>query len=172
MAMAAALDALRQQMPAMALTTTEPFHIFLEPAAAPIMASSDFMLVNVHPVFEPWFRSAPDLNAARFMTRVVDKLQAVACGPILVKETGVPTAPADRGFTRARQASFYRVLQTQFTPNARQAFAYFSAFDAPWRVNDVNPVAGVHPEEAYWGLFDAQRQQKPVVREIAPLANH
>jgi exo-beta-1,3-glucanase (GH17 family) len=128
------------------------------------------MLVNVHPVFESWFRAAPDANAAEFVTRVVDKLHDVACGPILVKETGVPTAPADKGFSAARQLSFYQALAQRFRPTNNQAFAYFSAFDAPWRVSDVSPVPGVHPEEAYWGLFDEHRQPKPVVQSIPLLS--
>jgi exo-beta-1,3-glucanase (GH17 family) len=164
--LAAAIEKLRQQAPQLALTTTEPFHIFLQADSATIMQASDFMLVNVHPVFESWFRTAPDANAAEFMTNVVKKLQAVACGPVLVKETGVPTAPESMGYTPARQASFYAALQQRFKPDRQAAFAYFSAFDAPWRVNDESPVPGVHPEEAHWGLFDERRAPKLVVQGI------
>jgi exo-beta-1,3-glucanase (GH17 family) len=169
-ALALALNSVRKSAPQLAITTTEPFHILLEHDAMPLLAASDFMLVNVHPVFESWFRAAPDANAAEFVTRVVDKLQDVACGPILVKETGVPTAPADKGFTVARQLGFYQALAQRFVPTNNQAFVYFSAFDAPWRVNDVSPVPGVHPEEAYWGLFDEHRQPKPVVQSIPLLS--
>ncbi len=162
--LAAGVNQLRQQVPQLALTTTEPFHLFLKPDATVIMQASDFMLVNIHPIFEPWFRNAPDANAAEFVGNVVTKLQAVACGPVLVKETGVPTAPEAMGYTPARQASFYAALQQRFKPSRQAAFAYFSAFDAPWRVNDESPVPGVHPEEAHWGLFDAQRRAKPVIK--------
>ena len=164
-----ALEKLRKQVPRLALTTTEPFHIFLEPGTATIMRASDFMLVNVHPIFEPWFRTAPDANAAEFVVNVVGKMHAVACGPVLVKETGVPTAPAAMGYTPQRQAGFYQALQQKFKPSAQAAFAYFSAFDAPWRVRDVSPVPGVHPEEAYFGLFDEQRKPKLVMQKISPL---
>lgn len=164
--LAQALHKLRQQAPQLAVTTTEPFHLFLEPAAAPIINASDFMLANVHPIFESWFRAAPDANAAEFVTKVVDKLHTVACGPVLVKETGVPTAPASMGYTPARQASFYKALQQQFIPSKQRAFAYFSAFDAPWRVNDVSPVPGEHPEEAHFGMYDEMRKPKPVVQQI------
>lgn len=167
--LAAAIETVRKTAPQLALTSTEPFHILLQADAAPLLQVSDFMLVNIHPVFESWFRTAPDANAAQFVTRVVDKLHAVACGPILVKETGVPTAPANLGYTPQRQASFYQALQMGFTPNALRAFAWFSAFDAPWRVNDVSPVPGSHPEEAHWGLFDDKRQAKPVMRTLTPL---
>jgi len=163
------INILRGRAPQLAITTTEPFHILLEASAQPITQASDFMLVNIHPVFESWFRNAPDANAAEFVTSVVGKLKPVACGPILVKETGVPTAPTDKGFTVERQASFYQALAKRFSPSATQAFAWFSAFDAPWRVNDISPVPGSHPEEAHWGLFDEHRTPKPVVQNIRPL---
>lgn len=161
-----ALENLRKQAPQWALTTTEPFHLLLEPAAASLLQASDFVLANVHPVFQNWFRAAPDANAAEFVTNVVAKLHQAGCGPVLVKETGVPTAPATMGFSPERQAGFYRALRQRFKPAAHQAFAYFSAFDAPWRVNDVHPVPGQYPQEAYWGLFDEQRKPKRVVQDI------
>jgi exo-beta-1,3-glucanase (GH17 family) len=164
--LAHALDELRQQAPQLALTTTEPFHLFLETSAMPIMRASDFMLVNVRPIFQDWFRTAPDANAAECVSNVVAKLRAVACGPVLVKETGVPTAPASLGYTPQRQASFYQALQQRFQPGTQAAFAYFSAFDAPWRTTDESPVPGQHPEEAHFGVYDEHRTAKPVVQRI------
>jgi exo-beta-1,3-glucanase (GH17 family) len=168
-AIARAIDAVRKRAPGLALTTTEPFHLFYEPAAAAVLSTSDFMLVNVHPVFQPWFAQAADANAAEFVVNVVDRLASIYCGPILVKETGVPTAPAAAGFTDARQASFYSSLAQRFPPTTTRAFAYFSAFDAPWRAGDAHPVAGDHPEEAHWGLYDARRMPKPAVDVIPTL---
>jgi exo-beta-1,3-glucanase (GH17 family) len=74
----------RQRAPHLALTTTEPFHIFLQPAASPLLSQLDFMLVNVHPIYESWFRSASEENAAEFVSKAVDKLADVYCGPIMV----------------------------------------------------------------------------------------
>ncbi|MDX2145112.1 MAG: hypothetical protein SFV19_17285 [Rhodospirillaceae bacterium] len=167
--LATAMDTMRQLAPNLAIATTEPFHLLLRPDAATVLRTSDILLANVHPVFEPWFNGAPDANAAEFVVNVARDLSHMYCGPILVKETGVPTAPADAGFTPARQAGFYRALLKQFPPDAMRAFAYFSAFDAPWRVNDVHPVPGHHPEEAHWGLYDEVRNPKPVVGEIPAL---
>jgi exo-beta-1,3-glucanase (GH17 family) len=132
------------------------------------------VLANVHPVFQPWFREASDSTAAQLVVNVVSELAAYACGPILVKETGVPTAPASAGFTEQRQASFYRELRRVLPPSAAHAFAYFAAFDAPWRAYDATGVPGaaprVHPEEAHWGLYDAQRQPKLAAQELPPLS--
>jgi len=156
-----------RRAPNLALTTTEPFHVFLQPQAQPLLSRLDFMLVNVHPIYESWFHSASDENAAEFVVKAVDKLANVYCGPILVKETGEPSAPAQAGYAPERQASFYDALDRKFPSTRTRAFAYFSAFDAPWRAND-RPVPGIRPgaEESRWGLYDEKRRPKPVVNVI------
>ncbi len=168
-ALAAQVAAIRRRAPRLALSTTEPFHILLEPAAAPLLAEIDLLLANVHPVFEPWFRAAPDAAAATFVVEVVSKLAQRYCGPILVKETGVPTAPASAGFSAARQAGFYAALSQRFPPSPQRSFAWFSAFDAAWREHDWHPVPGAHPEEAHWGLFFENRRPKPVIATLPAL---
>ncbi|MDB6045566.1 MAG: Exo-beta 3-glucanase-like protein [Gammaproteobacteria bacterium] len=162
------LEAVHAQLPTLPLATTEPFHMFYETAAAPLLERADFLLVNVHPIFEPWFRTAPDGDAAQFVANVVSKLAQSYCGPILVKETGVPTLPESSGFTEKRQASFYAELRRRLSASNERAFAYFAAFDAPWRLHDVSAVPGQPPklEEAHWGLYDARRQPKPVVAQL------
>jgi hypothetical protein len=89
-----------------------------------------------------------------------------------VKETGVPTGPESAGFSEARQAAFYRELRRSFSPGTTQAFAYFAAFDAPWRAYDATGVPGgraVHPEEAHWGLYDEARRPKAAALEVPAL---
>ncbi len=73
---------------------------------------------TVHPIFQPWFATASDENAAQFVVNVVSDLAASYCGPVLVKETGIPTAPVEKGFTEKRQASFYVELQRRFAAAA------------------------------------------------------
>jgi exo-beta-1,3-glucanase (GH17 family) len=168
-ALSALVRRVRVEAPALALTTTEPFHIYQQPNVAALLKELDFLLVNVHPVFQPWFRSAGDATAAQFVVNVLTLLRPLACGPLLVKETGVPTAPVEQGFSETRQAAFYRELRGRLTPTRDQAFSYFAAFDAPWRALDATPVAGPHAEEAHWGLFDSRRVPKEAARELAPL---
>jgi len=164
---------IRRRAPSLGLTTTEPFHVFLQPAAQPLLSQLDFMLVNVHPIYEPWFRYILDENAADFVVQAVDKLADVYCGPILVKETGEPTAPEQAGYTPTRQALFYEALDRKFPSTRERAFAYFCAFDAPWRAND-GAVLGIHPgqEDSHWGIYDDKRQPKPVVNVIPILPKH
>jgi exo-beta-1,3-glucanase (GH17 family) len=135
-------------------------------SASALLGELDFLLVNVHPIFQPWFRNAPEGAGAQLVVNVVARLAQSYCGPILVKETGVPSAPASAGFSAAQQASFYRELRQRFPATRDHAFAYFAAFDAPWRSADATPVPGAHPEEAYWGLYDAARRAKPAAREL------
>jgi len=168
-ALAALIARVRARLPGIALSTTEPFHVYYQPETAALRAGLDFLLVNVHPIFQPWFRDASDATAAQFVVNVLARLAPLACGPILVKESGVPSAPASAGYSEARQASFYRELRRQLPPDGARAFAYFAAFDAPWRAYDASPVPGVHPEEAHWGLYDAARQPKLAARELARL---
>ncbi len=171
--LAAAITAVRARAPGLALSSTEPFHLYEEPEATPLLGAMDFLLVNVHPVFQTWFRGATDATAAQFVVNVVADLTLRFCGPILVKETGVPTAPASAGYTPERQAAFYAELRRRLPASSARAFAYFSAFDAPWRAHDAGPVAGAvtGPEEAHWGLYDSERRPKPAALALPPLIN-
>jgi len=165
------IRALRSQAQGLALTTTEPFHIFIPPDARPLLGEMDFMLANVHPVFQPWFGGAKDADAAQFVVNVLGDLARGYCGPILVKETGEPTAPANLGFSPQRQAGFFAELRHRLPASRERAFAYFSAFDAPWRVTDSHPgVTTPQPQEGSWGLWDENRRPKAAARELAPLA--
>jgi len=163
------IERLRARAPALLLTTTEPFHLFEQPAAQPLLASADFLLVNAHPVFQSWFATAGPADWARFVINVTNDVAAGFCGPVLVKETGVPTAPSSMGYTPERQAAFYRSLREAFPSSARQAFAYFSAFDAAWRVNDRHPTPGPQPQEGSWGLYEEARAPKPAAVEVPRL---
>ncbi|WP_333667146.1 hypothetical protein, partial [Parvibaculum sp.] len=133
-----AIGKFRDRAPGLPLTVTEPFAIYLDGGdAVPVLAKLDFLAVNVHPVFEKWFADAPPFNWADFVKQVTGRLAAERfCGPILVKETGIPTAPEEEGFTPQAQKAFFEELAKQMPPSRDLAFAYFSAFDAPWRVYD------------------------------------
>jgi len=168
--LSAAVAAVRARLPALPLSVTEPFHLFEAPPGAALLPQLDFMLVNIHPVFQPWFAGSTEATAAQFVVNVTGDLAARYCGPIIVKETGLPTGPAAAGFSAVRQARFYHELQGRFAPSAQRAFAWFSAFDAPWRAQDDTGVpGGPHPEEAFWGLYDAQRRPKLAIDRLAGL---
>ena len=166
------LKAVRAQAPDLPLTVSEPFAQYLDDItnARPVLHATDFMLVNIHPVFEPWFKSGTADNWTDFVVRVVARLSAVYPRAILVKETGVPTGPASAGFGEDAQHDFYKLLAQRLRPSRKRAFAYFSAFDEPWRTGDFNPIPGAHPEEAYWGMFTQTRAPKRVMADLPKLA--
>jgi exo-beta-1,3-glucanase (GH17 family) len=167
----AQLQAVRDEAPGLPLAIAEPFAEYTDfPQAKPVLAATDFMLANIHPVFEPWFKSATADNWTDFVVRVMARLQAIYPRPILIKETGVPTGPASAGFNPGMQRAFYDLLAKRLKPSRHRAFAYFTAFDEPWRPGDFNPTPGSHPEEAYWGLFTETRQPKEVMAAIPKLA--
>jgi exo-beta-1,3-glucanase (GH17 family) len=163
--LAALLDEVHRRMPQLPVSTTEPFQMFDQAELTPVLRRLDFLLANVHPIFQPWFHTAPPDNAVQFVVNVSSALGRDFCGPILVKETGIPSAPDAKGFTLLKQAAFYGELQRRLPSSRNLAWAYFAAFDAPWRLHDV----GAAPEEAHWGLYDERRQPKPVVASIKPL---
>jgi len=168
-----AVDALYERAPGLPVTVTEPFASFLDDAAArPVLAKLDFLAVNVHPVFEAWFEDAPPFNWADFVVKVTERLGSEAfCGPVLVKETGVPTGPAEQAFTPEKQKAFYAELAKQMPPARDHAFAWFSAFDAPWRVHDFtpDPETDERAQEGHWGLFTENREPKPVMEAVPRL---
>ena len=167
------LDAIHARAPELPLSTTEPFHMFARPELRAVLERLDFLLANVHPIHQPWFHTATNGDSVQFVLNVATQLSQEYCGPILVKETGIPTAPQEKGFSEHRQAEFYTELAGRFTDSQQRAFAYFAAFDAPWRLQDTGPAAaqGPAPEEAHWGLYDERRQPKAVIASIKPLGH-
>jgi exo-beta-1,3-glucanase (GH17 family) len=163
----------RRLAPELPITATETFSEFLDdPDSHSTLSAMDFMMVNVHPIFQTWFRQAQPFNWAQFVVRVTDLLSKAYCGPIIIKETGVPTGPVSAGFTSAMQRDFYRQLEAQMPPSAARAFAYFSAFDLPWHAFDSSPTGGNdHPEEAYWGFFTEARAPKPIIGDLRRLGD-
>jgi exo-beta-1,3-glucanase (GH17 family) len=168
--LARALARVRAELPGVPATTTEPFAVYLDDPPPGFLEAQDLLLPNVHPTFEPWFRPERLEQAADFVTQVVERLAARAGRPVLVKETGIPAGPAERGYNEARQAELWRRLRLRLPADRNRAFAYFEAFDAPWKpVAQARDSGTVAPEEAYWGLFDVDGRPRPAARELPAL---
>lgn len=165
-----ALARVRKRAPNLPLAITEPFDKYLDdPEAHSTLAAMDFMLTNVHPIFQPWFRGAKPANWADFVGKVGTLLQAKFCGPVIVKETGVPTGPKELHYTPQMQADFYSALQKRVPRKSRLHFVYFTAFDQRWHTYDADPKTGPHPEEGFWGMMSETRKPKLFLRSLPKL---
>ncbi|HXZ86897.1 MAG TPA: hypothetical protein VEI82_15550 [Myxococcota bacterium] len=167
-ALAAAFARARRELPGLALATSEPFSLYLDAAQAASLPREDLLLPNVHPVDQPWFGSAPPQTAVDFVANVVAALEARFGVPVLVKETGLPSGPEDAGFDPGAQAAFWSALARRLPPTRAHAFAYFEAFDGPWKpARSPDPSPAKRAREAHWGLFDAEGRPKPALQELA-----
>jgi exo-beta-1,3-glucanase (GH17 family) len=157
----------RRERPGLALATSEPFSLYLDRAPADL-PREDFLLPNVHPVDQPWFGSAPPATSVEFVANVVAKLEERFALPVLVKETGLPSGPSESGFSPAAQAEFWSALARRLPPTRAHAFAWFEAFDSPWKPARAREAPSEkRAREAYWGLFESDGRAKPALAELA-----
>lgn len=155
----------RKRLPHIALGSSEPFAVYLDSPDAPALLELDLLLPNVHPRFEPWFRPDNIDQAADFVAQVLARLRALTPQPILVKETGLPSAPDAQGFTEARQAEFWKRLRQRIPAGPTQNVAGFEAFDVPWKPRELEDEFGkLEISEAHWGLFRADGTPKAAAR--------
>ena len=142
------------------VSTAEPWHVWLE---HPELANHvDFLAVHMLPYWE-------GVDAERAVEYVVDKLrQLEARFPgrrIVIGEVGWPSDGRTRESavaTTANQALFLRRFLA-YAEQHRLDYFVMEAFDQPWK-EAAEGKAG-----AYWGVYDADREQKfefsePIVR--------
>jgi exo-beta-1,3-glucanase (GH17 family) len=166
-ALASAFAHARNARPGLPLATSEPFAGYLDEARAKSLPRLDFLLPNIHPTNEPWFGSAPPRASIELVANVVSELEQRFGVPVLVKETGLPSGPASDGFSDSAQAAFWSALARRLPATGHHAFAYFEAFDCPWkpaRALDAPPEK--RPREAFWGFWDADGRPKPVLSAV------
>jgi exo-beta-1,3-glucanase (GH17 family) len=158
----------RKELPSVALTTSEPFFLYLKPEYFDFFNKMDLLLPNIHPTFEKWFHPSDAKNGAAFVMNVANKLQSQYPQPLIIKETGLPSGPASMGFTIAYQSAFWTEILNQAGASETRAVSCFEAFDAPWKpvVTKGYFPGGEHSQEAYWGFFTVDGKSKPVVNAI------
>ncbi|MFI5315260.1 MAG: hypothetical protein ACHQ6T_06145 [Myxococcota bacterium] len=167
-ALGAAFARARRERPELPLATSEPFALYLDPARASELPREDLLLPTVHPVDQPWFGSAPPETSVEFVANVVARLEERFALPVLVKETGLPSGPSDSGFSEAGQARFWSALARRLPPTRAHAFAYFEAFDSPWKPARASAAPPDRRElEAHWGLLRSDGSAKPALAELA-----
>lgn len=162
-----AVKRIKRAAPSLAATTSEPFSMYFTPEHVDFFRSHDLLMPNVHPVFEKWFSPNALEQGITMVIDVTAKLKTTYRLPILIKETGLPSGETAQGFTPARQAQFWKELRKRLQISTTQSFAYFEAFDTPWKPAQMaSEFPGDHANEAYWGLFTTTGQAKEVVNSL------
>jgi glucan 1,3-beta-glucosidase len=160
---------IRRDVPHVAITTSEPMVSYLGSPAALGCEGQDFLLPNIHPVFESWFHPESIAQATEFVLDTEKRLYALCKKFVLVKETGVPSEPSDGGYSPAIQRAFWRNLMLKMHAEPHTSLALFEAFDAPWKIEEMARDSGWRDErEAAWGWFTSSRKPKAVVEVLQP----
>jgi exo-beta-1,3-glucanase (GH17 family) len=164
-ALAAAFARARREAPGVALAVSEPFSVYLD--APESLPDADLWLPTVHPIDQPWFAGAPPETGVAFVANVVGELEKRAGVPVLVKETGLPSGPSGDGWSESGQATFWSSLAARLPPTRDHAFAWFEAFDAPWKpAHAIEAPPEKREREAHFGLFRADGSAKPALAEV------
>lgn len=133
------------------VTTSEQWHIWKE---HPELAKHvDLIAAHILPYWE----FIPMKDAGQFvLDRARDLKHLFPRKPLLLSEVGWPSNGRMRGGADATQADQAIYLRTLVNKLNRQGYNYFviEAYDQPWKVSDEGSVG------AYWGVFNAARQQK------------
>ncbi len=155
---------IRRDVPHVAITTSEPMVSYLGSPAALDCQGQDFLLPNIHPVFESWFHPESLTQATEFVLDIEKRLYALCKKFVLIKETGVPSEPSNAGYSPAIQRAFWRNLMHEMRTEPHASLALFEAFDAPWKIEEIARDSGRRDErEAAWGWFTTSRKPKAVV---------
>jgi exo-beta-1,3-glucanase (GH17 family) len=150
-----AIERVREIAPGIAITTSEPWHIWVGEDSrytdvSTLIDEVDIAFINAHPYWDG--ACAEDAVDAVF-DRVARLEAAWPELRVVISETGWPT----RGETNQCAEPSVEAQQAftrEFLCRARKAklgYFFFSAFDELWKVPEA---------ESAWGLFDADREAK------------
>jgi exo-beta-1,3-glucanase (GH17 family) len=155
---------IKKELPHLPVTTSEPFFLYFEKQYAGFLDGFDLLMPNVHPVFETWFVPSAPSQGVNMVVEIAARFQASSGKPLLIKESGVPSGPQDRGFTPEHQARFWTELLLRFPISSHQSLACFEAFDAPWKPEEIAAtLPGDHSSERFWGFFTEKGTRKQVI---------
>jgi len=138
------------------VSTAEPWHVWM---AHPELAQHvDYIAVHMLPYWE-----GVEVEAA--VGYVVDKMQQLEQRfpgkPIVIGEVGWPSEGRTRESAVASKSNQALFLRRFLAQAEQRGYVYYvmEAFDQPWKSQAEGKVG------AYWGVYDADRQQKFSFRE-------
>jgi glucan 1,3-beta-glucosidase len=132
----------------------------------PQMASAvDYLTIHILPYWED--APVPPEHAVRHVAQVYARMrQAFPGKPVMIGETGWPSAGRPRRAARATRVNEARYLREflAYAATVHMPYNVIEAFDQPWKRVQEGTVGG------YWGIFDADARPKfpmtgPVVEE-------
>jgi exo-beta-1,3-glucanase (GH17 family) len=153
------IQRVREAKTGIPITTADIYQDLIEHAAelAPLI---DFALCHAHPYWE-------ELDAGSGADRVLQGWNGVKAKypgkPVLVGETGFPTAGQTRGAAIPGEAAQARFLGDLLAIAAREGMPvmWFEAFDEAWK--GVSGEASEGLVGAHWGLWNSDRTEKPAL---------
>jgi exo-beta-1,3-glucanase (GH17 family) len=148
------LQRVRDAKTGIPVSTADIYQDLIEHAAElePVV---DYALCHVHPYWEA-------VAAAQGAARVLQAWRSVQAKypgkPVLVGETGYPTAGPSQGGAAPGEAAQAEFLADLIGLAAREGMPvmWFEAFDEAWKGADWQV-------EPHWGLWNADRSEKPAV---------
>lgn len=121
----------------------------------------DYVMAHVHPF---WEDQAADKAAAHVLAGWKSVKARYPGKPVIIGETGFPSAGQTRGAAvpgEAAQALFTEAIALLGAKEG-MSFMLFSAFDEAWK-SEEGPVG------ANWGIWRADRSEKPAVARLRAL---
>jgi exo-beta-1,3-glucanase (GH17 family) len=128
--------------------------------------SCDFLFPDVH---ANWYEEKGPQEVwnttMKFARQSAEIAKKTTSGRVLLKMVSYPSG-GDAKFTPEKQCEFFRLVMNNRLGNVaiptNVTFSFLCAFDAVWKTEDQ----GFLPSEKFTGLFNAQRQPKPVLSAV------
>lgn len=156
----AAMERVRQEVPHVSVTTTEPIHLYENPR---LIEVSDIVLPNIHAWWADDVPKDDPAQCAIWTVKQADKLRKRTDKPILVKEAGLPSKGHPE-CSEERQAEFWRTLFNLTDAKKDCSYAAFEFADVPWKKIEIGRCF-----ESYWGFWTENREPKAAVAELQKL---
>ena len=141
------------------VSTAEPWHVWLKNPE--LVKHVDYIAVHLLPYHE----GVPVDKAVDYaLERYNELMEAYPRKRVVITEIGWPSRGPAIGASVASQVNQAQFVREFLAKTAHHNYDYYlmEAFDQPWKV-DVEGWAG-----AYWGMFDAERQQKYSLHGAVP----
>ncbi|HYG32332.1 MAG TPA: glycosyltransferase [Methylophilaceae bacterium] len=152
------LDRVREEI-RLPVSTAEPWHVWLRNPE--LVKHVDFLAVHLLPYHE----GVPVEDAVDYaFQRYQELMDTFPRKRIVITEIGWPSRGPTIDASVASQVNQARFVREFLAKTAHQNYDYYlmEAIDQPWKV-DVEGWAG-----AYWGMFDAERNEKYSLQGAIP----